>query len=274
MKITSETRYSLWLQEWLTVYKKPYLKPHSIVEIEMCIRKYMPADVLDTPLCEITPHDINRALLIVPTSRMRVYTFDVYNASLEIAYKYGYITRNPVSLCIKPKHKRNIGQAFNQKELRQFLLDIQHTPLRRLFMFYLYTGCRRSEALSVKWSDVDFEKRIIHIRGTKTEKSDRNVPIVPELLNELKTAPRSQDGLLFHYSTTYISRTFHKICPTHKLHDLRHTFATRCLECGINLKVVQKWLGHTRLDTTANIYVHTLDTFLAAEALKFRLCSA
>lgn len=264
----------MWLYEWLEVYKKPYLKPHSIVEIELCIKKYMPDYILNSPLSEITPHDINKALLCVPTSRMRVYTFDIYNASLELAYKYGYIERNPVSLCQKPKHKRNVGQALTPDELKLFILNIQKTPLRKLFMFYLYTGCRRSEALFVKWSDIDLEKKVIRIRGTKTDSSDRTVPIVPELYNELRLTPKSNDGLLFHYTATYVSRTFHKICPSHKLHDLRHTFATRCLECGINLKVVQKWLGHTRLDTTANIYVHTLDTFLSAEALKFKLCAA
>lgn len=271
MKINGQTKYGVWLSEWLTVYKKPYLKEHSITEIELCIRKYIPDEIKDSPLGEITPHDLQKALLVVPSSRMRVYTFDVYNASLSLAYKYGYIARNPVELCVKPKHKRNIGQALSAEEIKQFLGIIEETNLRRLFMFYLYTGCRRSEALTVRWSDVDFEKRIIRIHGTKTDGSDRTVPIVPELLPVLQSMQHHPDGLLFHYSVTYISRTFHKLFPSHKLHDLRHTFATRCLECGISLKVVQKWLGHTRLDTTANIYVHALDTFLAAEALKFKL---
>ena len=60
-----------------------------------------------------------------------------------------------------------------------------------------------------------------------------------------------------------------KLCPTHKLHDLRHTFATHCLECGINLKIVQRWLGHARLDTTANIYTHLQPEFVKRESEKF-----
>lgn len=75
----------------------------------------------------------------------------------------------------------------------------------------------------------------------------------------------------FRFSASRISKEFKKLCPNHKLHDLRHTFATRCLECEISMKVVQGWLGHSRLDTTASIYSHVLPEFAKNEAKKFKL---
>lgn len=59
--------------------------------------------------------------------------------------------------------------------------------------------------------------------------------------------------------------------PNHKLHDLRHTFATRCLENGVSMKCIQVWLGHTRLDTTAMIYSHLLPDFEKSESVKVKI---
>ena len=58
-----------------------------------------------------------------------------------------------------------------------------------------------------------------------------------------------------------LTKDFKKIVPNHKLHDLRHTFATRCIENGIPMKVVQQWLGHSDYQTTANIYTDILSDF-------------
>ena len=137
------------------------------------------------------------------------------------------------------------------------------------FRFVLYSGCRRSEALSLTWSDVDFEKSVIHIRGTKTVLSDRTIPLFPDcrvLLNSIKRV----DDKVFHHRASYVTHLFKKLCPTHKLHDLRHTFATRCLECGVSMKVVQQWLGHSRMDTTASVYTHVPDAFSRVEADKLK----
>ncbi|MDR2202217.1 MAG: tyrosine-type recombinase/integrase [Clostridiales bacterium] len=49
------------------------------------------------------------------------------------------------------------------------------------------------------------------------------------------------------------------------IHDLRHTFATRCLESGVAMKTIQKWLGHTTYGTTADIYSHVSTEFERAE---------
>lgn len=257
-----------WLKDWLRVYKKPYVK--SWKPIQRCISLHIPEKIKKLPLNVISPFDIQSALLSVKSSRMRVETFDIYHGSLSMAYKVGLIQRDITAALIKPKHSRKLGSALSRSELTDFLKALQNKRLKNYYVFCLLTGCRRSEALSVRWNDIDFSKNQIHIRGTKTETSDRFIPIFPELKNLLDNIPR-KDEKVFHHYPNRVTRDFKKYCPNHKLHDLRHTFATRCLECGINIKVVQKWLGHSRLDTTASIYTHVQDDFVLSEADKFKL---
>ena len=118
---------------------------------------------------------------------------------------------------------------------------------------------------------MDFENKRLTLYGTKTDKALRTIPLLSELSDLLKAMPRQGKEYIFSFTPDYITREFKRLCPAHKLHDLRHTFATRCLECGISIKVLQQWLGHSRLETTSGIYVHVLDSFNRSEAEKFRL---
>lgn len=260
--------YKVWLKEWISIYKKPFVK--DWYKIQRCIDLHIPRTILNHSLINLTAFDIQKALNGVKSSRMRLETFDIYHGSLITAYKVGIIERDIASSLIKPKHVRKVGSALTRSELSAFLASIQNHRLKYYYTFLLLTGGRRSEALAVRWSDIELVKNRIHIRGTKTETSDRYIPLFSELVELLEKIPFKGERLFYHYPN-YVSRTFKKLCPAHKLHDLRHTFATRCLECGISLKVVQSWLGHSRLDTTAMIYSHLLPDFIQSESEKFNL---
>jgi len=82
----------------------------------------------------------------------------------------------------------------------------------------------------------------------------------------------SSSDLIFNYTVNCIECNFKRLKKKYninlRIHDLRHTFATRCLEKGINIKVVQKWLGHSRLDTTASVYTHVMQEFEQLEIKK------
>ena len=134
--------------------------------------------------------------------------------------------------------------------------------------FYLYTGCRRSEALTVTKYDIDTVSMTLRIRGTKSKTSDRVMPISKPLEYVINRVITSADPYLFHVTGDYVSRAFKALCPNHKLHDLRHTFATHCLQCGVSMKVLQLWLGHASFETTASIYTHVVDAFQRTEASK------
>lgn len=270
--------YSKWLNDWINVYKKPYIK--SWKGIKDVVRLHIPKEVKDLDLNKLNAFLLQKTINNVATSRMRLETFDVIHGSLTMAFKLGFIEKDIAQLLIKPKHVRKVGNALSTEELLKFLNDIKGHRYERYYTFLLLTGARRQEALDFSYNDIILNNDMLFIKGTKTTLSVRYVPVFPELYNVLgfnnkedfKSYVKINGNVRpFHFSASRISKEFKRFCPGHKLHDLRHTFATRCLECDISMKVVQGWLGHSRLDTTASIYSHVLPDFEKKESTKFKL---
>lgn len=255
-----------WLNEFYE-YKRNTVKPSTLRNIDIVIRCHVPIELATTCITDLTQHDLENALYSVKAERMRQYVYQVFNEALERAKMLNLTRYNPIANIRPIKHRQLKGRALNALERAELLRKVQNSNLRLLFEFYIWTGCRRSEALSITWNDVDLIDLKLYIAGTKTDESERTLPISAPLLSIIKQIPRKTNRL-FNYSPDYVSKQFKKYSPRHKLHDLRHTFATICLEKGIALRVVQKWLGHTSIDTTAKIYTHVIDEFQRQEAQK------
>ena len=130
-----------------------------------------------------------------------------------------------------------------------------------LFSFYIGTGCRRSEALNLRWSDIDFENNTVIFRITKSGKA-RVVPMRKKLISLLLDFPSSEERL-FPCESSYVSRLFKKYAhnanlpPELKLHSLRHTFLTYAVSTSKNLRGVQTLAGHSSVTVTEG-YTHLL----------------
>ncbi len=115
------------------------------------------------------------------------------------------------------------------------------------------------------------------IRGTKTEESHRYIVLseeVKHILREQKKQNKKEGRTgerVFPYAPETVSRAFGKLCKGHHLHELRHTYITRCCESGVNVNVCQQLVGHKTADMTINVYTHVLDDFKRKEAAKFRI---
>lgn len=262
-----------WLSEWYKVYKLPTVSESTAENIERVIRLHMPHWLKEMRLDELNAFTIDKVLSGVQSTRMRKYAFHVLNNSLNKAFRLDYIESDIMKKAEPIKHRSKQGQALTVAEQREFLRAVGNHYMRNLFEFYLYTGVRRCEALSLRWTDVDFESETILIRGTKTLSSFRRLDMLPhvrELLQRQKVqCPES--ALVFPYKKCIVSRTFKKFCPAHRLHDLRHTFVTRCAECGININVCQSLAGHSDVKVTLGIYTHTSTQFRKSEYQKFRI---
>lgn len=266
-KISYQGNFGEWLDEWLTNYKKPNVKPSSFCSINICVKNHIPTDVKQLALAALTAAKIQTVLAPI-SSRMRKYTYDVYHESLEKAYKLHYLATDIANELEPVKHTRKKGTPSSSEEITELFAKLRNNiSLANIYRFYVMTGCRRGEALALEWNDIDFTKKTIHIHGTKTEGSNRIIPLFSCVENLLLKLPRNSKKI-FSYYNGYLTRTFHELCPNHKLHDLRHTFATQCLELNIPLKVVQQWLGHSNYQTTANIYTHVLSDFEKENAQK------
>lgn len=262
-----------WLAEWYRVYKLPTVSKSTAENIERVIRLHIPQWLKELRLTSLRAFTIDKALSGIESTRMRKYAFHVLNNSLNKAFRLDLIETDVMRKAEPIKHRSKRGEALTVSEQREFLQRVSGHYMRNLFEFYLYTGVRRCEALLLRWSDVDFESETILIRGTKTLASFRSLDMLPrvrEILQRQKT--QSPDSpLVFPYKPCIVSRTFHRFCPDHKLHDLRHTFVTRCAECGINVNVCQSLAGHSDVKVTLGIYTHTSTQFRKDEYRKFRI---
>ena len=82
---------------------------------------------------------------------------------------------------------------------------------------------------------------------------------------------KAPESIVFPFAAQQVSREFKKLCGSHHLHELRHTFITRCCESGVNPSVCQQLVGHSTGDMIMNVYMHVMDEFKRKEAAKFTL---
>lgn len=264
-----------WLSLWYTTYKQPILRPYSLRNIEQIIRLHTPSWLKDMPIKDIKPLHVDLALSTIKYTRTRVYARQVWFSSFSKALKLDLVARNVVDLTEPVKHRKKRGKALTIDEQQNFILALNGKRIKWLMLFYLYSGVRRTEALTLRWDDINDKQGVILIRGTKTQDSYRNIFLTDDLrliLNEQRKVSYSiNKEFVFPFSPCYVSQAFKKLCPTHRLHDLRHTYITRCAECGVNVNVCQQLVGHSSPQMTLGIYTHVLDEFKRREAAKFSL---
>lgn len=276
-----------WLREWFDIYKKPNLAAYSIRNIEQMIRLHIPQELQRLPLSELRAHEIEKALIVLGNTRTRVYARQVLFSAMEKARRLGFVSSNVMEGVEKVRYRKQKGKALSLSEQAAFLQALESSRYKWLMLFYLHTGVRRAEALSLRWQDIDQDGRVLLIRGTKTEGSFRYIPLTDEVAAILEGQRkqnkkerrermrgkyhRAPDYIVFPFPLEQTSREFKRLCPNHHLHDLRHTFITRCAESGVNVTVCQQIVGHSTADMTLNVYTHVMDEFKRKELAKFTI---
>ena len=261
-----------YLDEWLTDFKAPKIKPKSLAVLRSGIETYIKPHIPDKPLTECRASEMLKAIENVSYSYMRQVVYSIFRAVFRRAYQYDLIPSNPAEKLDFVKHTRKKGKALTNDEQSAYVQAIATEPMRPLWLFYLLSGCRCQEALALRWADIDTEQKRVFIRGTKTETAERYIPLFPQLAELLVSLPKDGETV-FPYTLRAVQWNFNRIRKQHgfqfRIHDLRHTFATRCLESGIAPNTVQKWLGHASIATTANVYSHILTDFERQEMARF-----
>ena len=119
-----------------------------------------------------------------------------------------------------------------------------------------FTGMRKSESNAIEWRDIDFERDEIVVRGDATTGTKnwelRRVPLIPDartlferMRSERPDEPLDAKVFRVRESQKALDRACKRVGAeriTH--HDLRHLFATRCIESGVDIPTVSRWLGH------------------------------
>lgn len=190
----------------------------------------------------------------------------------------------------RPSAKSAPVEVLSLEEQKRFEAQLHEncTGSRLGCFLALQSGLRIGEICALSWDDVDIDRGLLHVRHTVTRASGRSASTGtslcldrPKTRSSLRTIPVSERlgaVLKAAYSTRasefviskregFISpRTFDyqyhrllEICslPNRNFHTLRHTFATRCIEAGVDVKTLSEILGHANTGITLNIYVHS-----------------
>ncbi len=189
------------------------------------------------------------------------------------------------------KKSAEILREKDRVQLEKYLLSgncPESCGIRSGVILSLYMGLRIGEVCALKWENIDLEREVLSVENTlsriydpdtrqkrrtclecdraKTENSRRQIPLPKYLKTFLTRMMGPRDCFVLTGSQKPMeprvySRRFGKVCctvgiPHINYHALRHTFATRCVEAGFDIKALSEILGHASASTTMEIYVH------------------
>lgn len=291
--LKSKLTYKEILEEWMND-KKDIVKEQSYIKYINLINKHINPILGNYNYKNLNNKDVEKFFQhsnirdLSPSTKKTL----VYIVKNSINYGVLKNIRKPIEnidLKIKkPKAKVVYLTKYEQETLEKYLGDKNDVRALGIFLC-LYTGIRLGEVCGLKWEDVDFVNKSITINRTvqrikntdknngnktkkivstpKSETSKRTIPL-PEFLYSMMLKYQSNDN---HYILTdsedfkdtrvfekYLENTLKK-CYIRNLnfHTLRHTFATRSIESGMDIKTLSEILGHASYHITLDIYVHS-----------------
>ena len=187
-----------------------------------------------------------------------------------LRYYFRHIGENKRAIALPSlKKEAKLPVILNRSELKE-LFRVPALLKHRILLTLIYSaGLRGREVINLKISDIDFERKTIHIRQSKYKK-DRIVPLSDYMAQGLKKYlavehphvylfnGKEPDGRYSIKGLSWVIRQALKKTSIQKdvnLHSLRHSYATHLIEEGVNIVTVKELLGHAHITTTI-IYLH------------------
>ena len=211
------------------------------------------------PLDEITKDDIKRYLeKINNPSNSRI-------AIASLKFFFNKITKRKLFFGIEyPKRKFKIPTILTKEEIKRMIENTKNEKHKLLIKFAYGTGLRVSELVNVKINDLNLDEGLVLIKSGKGDRDRYSIipqTLVLDLKNYLTTREDSNQYLFPGFDNKNLSiRTIQKIVDKSAklaniqknvhVHTLRHSFATHLLESGTDIRIIQKLLGHKKLETT------------------------
>ncbi|HWZ95356.1 MAG TPA: site-specific integrase [Opitutaceae bacterium] len=174
----------------------------------------------------------------------------------DVGVKAGLIYRNPGKALMRKSPTKKLLRLPNRTQFAKVVAHIRvqagwGPAASNLVEGLAYSGMRIGEARKVCWEHIDFEKGLLTIPGEKTESAPRIVPMTPAfrtLVEKMRgTAAPANDAPVFRMQTALgsLATACQVVGVSHMTHhDLRHLFATTCIEAGVDIPTVSLWLGH------------------------------
>jgi len=226
------------------------------------------------PPDELTAQDVKDYQLYLAQERGVAWsTFNTHVCALRFFYREVLQVDWDVEQIPFQKSRRRLPVVLSRQEVRR-LIDTTTTFRDRAILMTLYAGgLRTGEGVRLRVSDIDSHRMVIRVHQGKGRK-DRYVMLSPRLLVNLRRYWRTHGSMLWLFPASrdpskplcrhLVSKHFQAakkragITKDVSPHSLRHSFATHLLERGVNLRVIQRLLGHRSLRTT-EIYTHVAE---------------
>lgn len=267
--------YSEWFSQYLSLYKRKISDKtrESYLRLAQLVAPIIGAK----PLEAITPDDIQAALVAAEDqagSRQAQLVYTLLHAVFRRAVRSKHLRENPVEAVDKPDHEGKQGRAIEGANWQRLAPIISGDVA---FALMAFAGLRRGETLALRRCDIDLQTGVIHVcrqrvrvhgqlvtAPPKSSAGIRDVPISPELEPILREAVRFllPNGLLVPIAPETLAHKWRDaqrkagITSPYRLHDLRHTYATRLVLAGVNIRVLQYAIGHADYQLTMKTYTH------------------
>lgn len=262
--------FGVYAKQWFDTRVVGHLAKETAGDYRTIINKWLMPKLGEMSLRAISANDIQMLVNSFPTTSVRTLEnrMGVIRGIFASAMADKLIVFNPtlgvtLPMARKP-HKR---RALTDAETDIVLGLIAPTKIGMFIAILYYLGVRRAEAATLQWGDIDWQKRSVHIRGTKTDAADRFAPMPDALydfLFPLRQLPSTyiihhDDNAQLSYSQNYLSKLFAKAMSNAGIseitpHYLRHNYITIAWRHGVDVMIVSKIVGHANPATTQSIY--------------------
>ncbi len=285
--------FDTWVQQVQT-----QVKPTTFENYESCIRRYVipffgqaPNKTISVKTVMAFVQHIEGTANLSATTKKKILT--IFKTALRAGLKSMPQRATILEAVVLPKTETKEVQVFSMAEQRQIEAAVYHTADTRALgiVVCFYTGIRLGELCALRWSDIDLEagtmnicrtvsrtrcfepggpKTMLLVGSPKSRKSARKIPLPAFLLQLIQQHWRSAPDHYYVVSGKDVPidpRSYEKIYKNvlsiagvkdRKFHAIRHTFATRALELGVDIKTISEILGHSGVSVTLNIYAHSM----------------
>ena len=292
---TSQT-VAEYMAAWLEDTASQRVRPSTLEGYRSKVRTYIIPAIGRVKLDQLNPQHVHRMLTAMSrrglAPRTVRQTRTILRSALSQAERWGFVSRNAVSLTEAPRVEQRERRTLDPAELARLLDHVEDVRLLAVYATAATTGLRQGELLALRWENVDLDRGVLHVRRSvtrvgrryvegepKTTRSRRSVPI-PQMTTDLlrrhrqeqrvermQTAAWEESDLVFpnrsgaYLSGTWLTQQLQRHLsvaglPRIAFHDLRHCAGSLLEESGVSPRVAMEMLGHSTIAMTMDIYTH------------------
>lgn len=286
-------KYKIWMNKWIELYVKQSTKERTYKKYKQQTEKHLLPTLGDFQLSALTAIVLQRFVANLSAIGLSANTISgivsLLKNSLKRAVQIGVVQKEFSLSIVRPKAAEKTIKCFckdHQKKIERYLSTKNNGRYFGVILTF-YTGLRIGELLALTWGDVDLHKGIITVSKSchdswsggkyvkiidtpKTDSSIRVIPIPKQLLPHLEALKwQSKSNYVVEgktdcgaevrsYQNTFKLLLKRLKIPHKGFHAIRHTFATRALECGMDVKTLAEILGHKNPTITLKRYAHSM----------------